>query len=66
MELELTEDELKLVKKLVEANDSGASRGYTRLGGLRIRTSLQHKVFTAVDALGGVAEDSEDEEAPDA
>jgi hypothetical protein len=52
MFLDLTEDELRFVKKLVEANDSGYLNNRGRLGSVRLRTSLQHKVFTAVDALG--------------
>jgi len=59
----LTPSETRLVMKLIEANDSGALDRRGRLGGTRLRVSLAHKVYQAVDTLAD-AEPDEDTEPP--
>ena len=47
----LTPSETRLVMKLIEANDSGSLDRRGRLGGTRLRVSLAHKIYQAVDTL---------------
>lgn len=64
IKLTLSENELRLIMKLVEANDSGMLDRRGRLGGTRLRVSLAHKVYQAVDALGGDEPEEPETEPP--
>lgn len=59
MQLELSPEEVRLVLKLVEANDTQSRK----LGGVRTRATLAVKFYTAVDILKaeGQADDLLDE-----
>lgn len=52
IELKLTPEELRLIVRLAEANDSSGIDRRGRLGSVRLRTSLQHKLYEATDMLG--------------
>lgn len=54
--LELTEDELRLVAKLVEANDTGGVGRQGRFGAYRVRMTLAVKLLQAKDSLVGIDE----------
>lgn len=58
--LQFTPAELQLMVKLVEANDSGMLDRRGRLGHLRTRTSLAHKLYEAKDSL--LSDDTADAE----
>lgn len=59
--LVVTEDELRLIKKMLEANDSGMLDRRGRLGSLKIRTGLTYKVYQCIDALVGDDDEPEEE-----
>lgn len=59
--LQLSEAELRLVLKMVEANDTGMLDRRGRLGVLRVRTSLAHKLYASMDEIGSTSNDDEED-----
>lgn len=58
--LTLTPEELRLMVRLVEANDASTLNRRGRLGGMRTRTSLAHKLYQA--DVAPADNDSDEEE----